>query len=230
MTSRIHPHSEHADFIEHVERNRVTACESFFPSGERTFIRFTTLREYLTPMNIRRLLLCYFPTGTYWRAVHNGDYLVVFSILVYINKVSFLPYFLSNRRLSDQSLPFPHHYDWPRPCREFFYMFSLQQWQFCAQRFVSDGLYDLRIDERIILPIKSTAMLHGGTDFSVYKVEMYDEYNLISEKARAILFILWQRKLTGMTERTRKASHQCLCPENLQGEKSRGPQYRSRRL
>jgi hypothetical protein len=117
MTSRIHPHSEHADFIEHVERNRVTACESFFPSGERTFIRFTTLREYLTPMNIRRLLLCYFPTGTYWRAVHNGDYLVVFSILVYINKVSFLPYFLSNRRLSDQSLPFPHHYDWPRPGR-----------------------------------------------------------------------------------------------------------------
>ncbi|KAF2444639.1 kinase-like protein [Karstenula rhodostoma CBS 690.94] len=181
MTSYIHPPSEYADFIAHVERNRVTASEISPPSGRRSFIRLSTLRNYLTPKRIRRLLLCYFPTGTYWKAIYNGGYLIVFSILVRIAKVPFLPYFLSNRKLSDAYLPFSHHYDWPRPCHEFFYQFFCEQWQFCAQRFLSDCLFSLQIDERIILPIKSIGLLNKGTDFRVYKIELYDEYNSLTE-------------------------------------------------
>ena len=186
MSSRIHPSSEVANFLEYIECHRVSTIDKLSTSATRSFIPYSALQSYLTPQAIKRLLLCYFSTENFWKAIHHGEYMIIFSILLCIGKASYFSYFLSSRKLSDLSLPFFHHYDWPQPCHEFFLQFQSAQWQFCPQTFDDCGLFDLRIDDRVILPFKSIVPLKEGPDSCVYVAEIHPDYNLIQKEASII--------------------------------------------
>ncbi|KAJ4305089.1 hypothetical protein N0V90_000619 [Kalmusia sp. IMI 367209] len=50
-------------------------------------------------------------------------------------------------------------------------------------RFELDTFFDLRIDDKIILPIISKSVIKEGPDSSIYNIEIHPEYNLLVSKS-----------------------------------------------
>jgi hypothetical protein len=104
------------------------------------------------------------------------SYSQVFSILISIQKGSFIDYFVDHG-LCDNLLPFTTNTEFPR--QDFFFgHFYQQQWRFCAPRLVY--LFDSVFARDLVLPFE----LHGaivaqGHSCNVYAVKIASEYDLL---------------------------------------------------
>ncbi|KAF1974922.1 hypothetical protein BU23DRAFT_553149 [Bimuria novae-zelandiae CBS 107.79] len=169
------------DFLQHLESpstRAVAVDHSLPPPHTRSFVPISALRRYLTPGVIRRLLVYYFRSGKDWKQVHE-DYMIVFTILVCINKVPWLHHFLERPRLADKYLPFTHCHDWRPDCHDFFDYFVQAQWQFCAQKLEKNKLNHAPVDERVIVPFVKKRTINEGTDSVKYEVEVHPDYNFL---------------------------------------------------
>ncbi|OAG07882.1 uncharacterized protein CC84DRAFT_1173477 [Paraphaeosphaeria sporulosa] len=171
------------DFLHHIKSNaRWAVDDALPPPHRRSFVPISALRRYLTEGKIRRILASSLSSSTACSKVYK-DYIRVFTILVYINKLPWLRRFLREQRLEDNFLPFVNDSDWPTDMREFFDQFVEAQWQFCAQDFESTRLNgDFRIDERIIIPIVEKRLIKKGPDSSAWEVDIHPDYNHLTER------------------------------------------------
>ncbi|KAF2687076.1 kinase-like protein [Lentithecium fluviatile CBS 122367] len=169
------------DFLKYINSAEVLAIDPSSPQERRAFVPEDDLHGYLSESTIRRLLSCYNLSATECTSIR-GDYLIVFTILIYIGKGIHIAQFLAHERLSDRFLPLLNDHDLPHGCKDFFDRFYEAQWRFCAQRLRIGRLNDTQLDDRRIIPILESEALHEGPDSCTYKVKVHPSYNQLLEK------------------------------------------------
>lgn len=170
---------EAKELAKEIERLRI--CYSHGPGS---FVPAQALRQYLTnPGKTGRAILEDLLDGlkidlTHFTGIRNNC-LVVFTILLRLNKFNEIPKFVRDRQLFDDRLPF-HKNDkskWPEDCQVFFDQFYAEQWQFCVEKWEEGKLTGLDFDEDALFPIVARETLRNGTNSNTYKIELCAEYN-----------------------------------------------------
>ena len=167
--------SSATDFCEFVKRKRIPAISGPSATQQHEFIPRATIRDYLTPNQLRKLL----DNHGELEVVQTG-YLVVFAILVFIGKGIYITRFIPHNHLDDERLPFQHFEGWPDDCLYFKEEFFKAQWQFCAQPLKIRRLNDTRLSPEVIVPITRRMLLNKGVVSSTYVVDIHPEYDLLS--------------------------------------------------
>ena len=108
------------------------------------------------------------------------QYTKVFAILLFINRGSFIKYFVRHNSLSDEKLPFdarPENFpsDLENIDTHFFQDFYKHQWMFCAPTLSYERCKDWQA--RTILPIVSKELLGAGGSSETYRIELHPSYN-----------------------------------------------------
>jgi hypothetical protein len=171
-----HGHSSSVtDFREFVKRELIPTIDGPSTTQQHKFIRRATLRDYLTPNQLRKLLNSHGELDAVKTA-----YLVVFAILVFIGKGIYITRFIPHNDLDDEHLPFQHFGGWPDDCLEFKEQFFKAQWQFCAQSLKIGRLNETRLSSEVIVPITRRTLLKKGVVSSTYVVDIHPEYDLLS--------------------------------------------------
>ena len=55
--------------------------------------------------------------------------------------------------------------------------FNETQWKFCAKRLVYDRLNDTRLHANEVVPFRKKHPLKEGSDSTIFRVELFEEYN-----------------------------------------------------
>jgi hypothetical protein len=167
---------ERSDFLEHVEKCKLFAVAEVSPTGTRPIISMSALRSYLTTGRLRKLLLYVTSTANFERTVRDR-YLAVFSVLLLIDRGPYINNFVQHEELADERLPFLNRNDWPEVCNVIFDEFYEAQWKFCAKRLIYDRLNDTKLPVDMVVPLKRKDKVREGPDSSIFKVELFEEYN-----------------------------------------------------
>lgn len=170
------PVAERAGFLEHIERNKISALSSNPEASGRSFTPDHVVHSYLTPLRIIELLRCYGLPESYWEVVQ-ADYRKVFSILLVVDRASFLPHFTQSAESSDTQLPFKQPTMFPSGCSGFYEDFYKAQWAFCALPFKRVLLNEARFCDELIIPCVKRRVLKDDVDARTYVVEIEPSYN-----------------------------------------------------
>ncbi|KAH8761295.1 hypothetical protein BGZ57DRAFT_858249 [Hyaloscypha finlandica] len=161
---------------------------SLFAAGssgsDRCFIPQEKLQQFFNPTskvdNLRNLLsVCGISVDIDVETIRES-FVKVFSILLMINKASYIKAFILRDDLSDSSLPFGPGNERileDEERKSFYDAFVHAQWQFCAPVFHFQ--METRFDEHLILPFTKKEKLHDGGMAAVYKIEMHPYYNAL---------------------------------------------------
>jgi len=168
--------SELHDFLERVNECTAAAVAESMPLVTQPIVSIDGLRSYLTEERLRRLLFYVGNSDLYEHAVRER-YLAVFSILLSIDKAPYLPLFAQNDHMTDGGLPFLTCDAWPQMCKTIFDEFYEAQWKFCPKQLVYGQLHDKLLHRDMIVPFRSKVLLKDSVDSTVFKVELFDEYN-----------------------------------------------------
>jgi len=168
--------SELRDFLERVDECTSFAVVESRPLATRPIVSLHSLRSWLTPERARSLLLYVDSTPSYEDAVRTS-HLAVFSILLSINKGTYLSTFIRHDHMADARLPFLTCDAWPETVQYMFGDFCKAQWKFCPKPLVSHQLHDILLDKSIVVPFKEKRILKEGEDAVIFKVELFEEYN-----------------------------------------------------
>jgi hypothetical protein len=168
---------ELSDFLEHVEKSKLFATAESSPTVTRPIVSIRALQTYLTTDRVRKLLLYVTSSSNYERIVRDR-YLVVFSVLLAINRGVYITNFVQYDQLADERLPFLSRDEWPEVCKVIFPEFYEAQWKFCAKRLVYDRLNDTRLHADEVIPFKRKEVLKEGPDSTIFKAELFEEYKL----------------------------------------------------
>ncbi|CAN9103286.1 unnamed protein product [Alternaria alternata] len=165
-------------FLEHVEKRKLFAIAESPPTGTRPIVSIRALQTYLSTDRVRKLLLYINISSNYERIVRDR-YLVVFSVLLSIHRGPYITSFVQYDQLVDERLPFLSRDDWPEVCKVIFDEFYEAQWKFCAKRLVYDRLNDTRLHADEIVPFRRKDVLKAGPDSTIFKAELFEEYNYL---------------------------------------------------
>lgn len=105
------------------------------------------------------------------------NYLVVFTILLKIDKAPFLKRFIE-RDYNDKRLPFfdkPRHFP-KEESGSFFEAFSDTQWRFCPVKLPKNSL-SFELEHEQILPLRSKKKVHEDVNSITYRVELHEDYD-----------------------------------------------------
>ncbi|KAF2263815.1 kinase-like protein [Lojkania enalia] len=168
----------------HTLQTYLTACSVDGAYG--LFVPLSCLISYFTADVIEKLLLDSYQNPTDAGTIREG-YLIVFTILVLLNKVAYIKHFIRHEYLSDSRLPFRSSVDWSWECVDFFKAFVQKQWQFCAPEFEAMRLNDCCLEDERPLPIISKEQLCRGTESATFKITVHNEYNRLGIKSGAFV-------------------------------------------
>jgi len=168
--------SELDEFFAHVNACTASAVVESGNLHTRPIVSIRALGPYFTTGRLRGLLLCVGGSIAYETLVRER-YLVVFSILLSIGKGPFINKFIQHGELVDERLPFLTRDVWPEASSEIFDEFYEAQWQFCAKTLVAEGLNDTKLCDNMVMPFKKIELLRDGSDSTISKVELFEEYN-----------------------------------------------------
>jgi hypothetical protein len=164
------------DFLQHVEDCTEPAVAETQPVVTQPIVSIDGVRSYLTTERLRRLLLSVGSSDTYEDAVRKR-YTAVFSILLSINKGIYLATFVQHDHMSDRGLPFLTCHAWPEASKPIFDEFYEAQWKFCPKQLVFGELHDTWLHKNTVLPFKKKVVCNNGVDSTIFKVELFEEYN-----------------------------------------------------
>lgn len=164
------------DYLAHIEGCTLLAISDASSTGTRPIVSIRALRSYVSPDILRKLLLCISITSNYETVVRE-QYLVVFTILLSIGMGPFIHTFVQHDQLVDERLPFLTRDVWPEASSQIFDNFYEAQWRFCAKTLVPDGLNDTKLCDNMVMPFKEIKVLNKGSDSTISKVELFEEYN-----------------------------------------------------
>jgi len=181
---------EHDDYLAHIKGSTSLVISATPSTNTQPIVSIRALRSYVTPGRLRKLLLCV-GGSTNYETVVRERYLVVFSILLSIEMGPFINTFIQYEQLVDERLPFLTRDVLPEAFSVIFAQFYEAQWKFCAKTLVPHGLNDTRLPDNMVMPFKKIEILNSGSDSTISKVELFDEYNHLVPvrqlRARALL-------------------------------------------
>jgi hypothetical protein len=150
--------------------------------SDRSFIPLEKLQQFFEPTskvdNLKSLLSVCGTSADIDVETIRESFIKVFSILLMINKGSYIQDFILRDNLSDSSLPFDLGNERileDENGKSFYDEFNYAQWQFCAPMFHLH--MDTRFDEQFILPFTKKEKIHDGGTVAVYKIEIHPDYN-----------------------------------------------------
>jgi hypothetical protein len=186
--------NELTTFLVQLEKRMLSVVDESSPTGTRPIVSIHALQTYLTSDKVRKLLL-YVTNSSINERIVRERYLVVFSVLLSINRGPYIKIFVQYDQLTDERLPFLSRGSWPKACKVIFDEFYEAQWKFCAKRLVYDRLNDTRLHADEIVPFRRKDVLKAGLDSTIFKAELSEEYNylfpvgLISERAQVQAYV-----------------------------------------
>jgi len=171
--------NELPDFLNQLKRWTSFAVDESSPTGARPFILIHELKSYLNKDRLRKLLFYVQQTCSNEQVIRD-NYVVVFAVLLKIGKGAYIKHFTSEDSLVDDRLPFTTSNGWTKDSSYFFEDFYEAQWQFCAKRLERGRLNDNRVPKEIVMPFKKMDVLKKGPDSTVFRVEIFPEYNYLN--------------------------------------------------
>jgi hypothetical protein len=175
---------EISTFVEWVRDQSIKGTLGSDPDVKHPFMPLARLENYLKEKDgdrTKRLLRASFPNSDppiepedVWR-----NSIRVFSILLLIRKVDFIPAFVQHDQLWDSKLPFfspPRHFP-PAPGDDgFFASFCKQQWHFYPHTF-QQNVIKAQLEREYILPIVYKEQLGDGGSATTYKIRLHPAYD-----------------------------------------------------
>jgi hypothetical protein len=187
------PPDELGEFATRLDDWTVLAQDPFSPADSRPYIAVHMLRSYLTDEQLRKLLR-WVTRPLSQLGVIRDNYLIVFAILLSIDKGTYIGHFVLYDQFVDSRLPFDDC-EWPPGCEPARREFVDAQWRFCAKSFERGRLNDTMIPPQMVLPFDIKAILKEDSDLRVCVIEIPAHYNLLNQVS-ALAPAYWRDHVT----------------------------------
>lgn len=180
MDPQAHQVSQVQDALRWLERQSLVS-QATAPHGRlKRFIPRTVVRRHFDKDRIRAILtVAYHDTkhvGKLATNIVDNGYVLVFLILLRLDKLAFISEFMRQHKWSDQSLPFIHAAGFPVGVS--FDDFQAQQQLYCATLMYSgDKIYE----DETILPIIEKTEIAEGSSAIIHKVKIHPDYDKLGQ-------------------------------------------------